>query len=93
MPLEEAIKVASAIGNHDEKTGTAVDAISAALIIGDKTDVRRNRVRNRQISGFDAHDRVNYAVLSSELTVSAEKKIIQMDMDLDDQHVYGYGLF
>lgn len=84
MPLEEAIKVASAIGNHDEKTGTAVDAISAALIIGDKTDVRRNRVRNRQISGFDAHDRVNYAVLSSELTVSAEKKIIQMDMDLDD---------
>lgn len=84
MSLTEAITVASAIGNHDESTGTAVDAVSAALIIADKTDVRRNRVRNRQISGFDAHDRVNYAVLSSELRVSADKKIIQMDMELDD---------
>ena len=93
MPLEEAIKVASAIGNHDEKTGTAVDAISAALIIGDKTDVRRNRVRNRQISGFDAHDRVNYAVLSSELTVSAEKKNYPDGHGSGRQHVYGYGLF
>ena len=84
MPLSEAITVASAIGNHDESTGTAVDAVSAALIIADKADVRRNRVRNQQISGFDAHDRVNYAVLSSELTVSADKKMIQMDMELDD---------
>lgn len=84
MPLEEALLIATAIGNHDEKTGTAVDAVSAALIIADKTDVRRNRVRNQNISGFDAHDRVNYAVLSASLSVSAEKKIIQMDMELDD---------
>lgn len=84
MPLDEALLVASAIGNHDEGTGTAVDAVSAALIIADKTDVRRNRVRNQNISGFDAHDRVNYAVLSARLSVTAEKKIIQMDMELDD---------
>lgn len=84
MPLEEALMISTAIGNHDEATGTAVDAVSAALIIADKTDVRRNRVRNQNISGFDAHDRVNYAVLASKLAVSAEKKIIQMDMELDD---------
>lgn len=84
MPLEDAICVASAIGNHDEATGTAVDTVSAALIIADKTDVRRNRVRNTVISSFDAHDRVNYAVLSANLSVNIEKKNIIMDMYLDD---------
>ena len=84
MPLEDAITVSAAIGNHDESTGVAVDAVSAALIIADKTDVRRNRVRNTVIATFDAHDRVNYAVLDSTLTVDAEKKIIQMDMTLDE---------
>mgnify|MGYP005760706907 FL=1 len=84
MGLADAITVASAIGNHDEATGTAVDTVSAALILADKTDVRRNRVRNKVISSFDAHDRVNYAVLSSTLTVNKEKKVIQMDLYLDD---------
>ncbi|MBB5262996.1 hypothetical protein HNP82_000090 [Catenibacillus scindens] len=84
MPLSDAICVACAIGNHDESTGTAVDMVSAALILADKTDVRRNRVRNTVISSFDAHDRVNYAVLSATLTVHPEKKVIQMDMYLDD---------
>ena len=84
MPLADAAKIASAIGNHDEKTGTAVDVVSAALILADKTDVRRNRVRNQVISSFDAHDRVNYAVLSSKLSIHREKKLIQMDMELDD---------
>lgn len=84
MPMPDAICVASAIGNHDENTGTAVDTVSAALILADKTDVRRNRVRNPVIASFDAHDRVNYAVLSSSLTVNTEKKVIQMDLYLDD---------
>ncbi|MBQ7915460.1 MAG: HD domain-containing protein [Firmicutes bacterium] len=84
MPLADAASVAAAIGNHDEKTGTAFDEISAALVLADKTDVRRNRVRNRIIATFDAHDRVNYAVLSATLTVDVEKKVIQMDMQLDD---------
>ena len=64
MPLADAMIIASAIGNHDEGTGTAIDIVSAALILADKTDVRRNRVRNQVIATFDAHDRVNYAVIS-----------------------------
>ena len=76
--------MSSAIGNHDEGTGTAIDVVSAALILADKTDVRRNRVRNQVIASFDAHDRVNYAALSVKLSVDREKKVIQMDMDLDD---------
>ena len=84
MPLADAMIIASAIGNHDEGTGTAIDIVSAALILADKTDVRRNRVRNQVIATFDAHDRVNYAVLSVKLSVDKEKKVIQMDMELDD---------
>ncbi|MDO5411123.1 MAG: HD domain-containing protein [Lachnospiraceae bacterium] len=85
MELTDAIIISSAIGQHDESTGTAIDAVSAALIIADKTDVRRNRVRNRIRENFDAHDRVNYAVLSTKLSVIREKKMIQMDMELDDR--------
>ncbi|MDO4454055.1 MAG: HD domain-containing protein [Eubacteriales bacterium] len=84
MPLEDVLVISSAIGNHDEGTGTAIDVVSAALILADKTDVRRNRVRNRVTASFDAHDRVNYAVLSVKLSVDKEKKVIQMDMELDD---------
>lgn len=84
MPLDEALTVATAIGNHDESTGTAVDVVSAALILADKTDVRRNRVRNPVIASFDAHDRVNYAALSTRLEVKPEKKMIQMELELDD---------
>lgn len=84
MPLEDAVTVATAIGNHDEATGTAVDVVSAALILADKTDVRRNRVRNPVIANFDSHDRVNYAALSSRLEVREEKKVIQMELEMDD---------
>ena len=84
MPLEDILVVTTAIGNHDEATGTAVDVVSAALILADKTDVRRNRVRNPIIANFDAHDRVNYAALSTKLEVRKDKKIIQMDLTLDD---------
>ena len=84
MPLAAAIIVATAIGQHDEATGTAVDAVSAALILADKTDVRRNRVRNQVIANFDSHDRVNYAALSSNLEIDPEKKVIHMRLELDD---------
>lgn len=83
-PSEIAI-VVSAIGNHDEKTGTAVDAVSAALILADKSDVRRSRVRSRDKTKFDIHDRVNFAANSSELFVDGEKKEITLDIQLDDQ--------
>ena len=67
MPAAEICSVISAIGNHDESTAQPVDAISAALIIADKTDVRRSRVRNNDFLTFDIHDRVNFAVKQSSL--------------------------
>lgn len=84
MPLEDIIIITSAIGHHDEKTGTAIDPVSAALILADKTDVRRNRVQNPVKVNFDIHDRVNYAALSSKLEINNEKKIVQMNLELDD---------
>lgn len=85
MPLRDVLTVTTAIGHHDESTGTAVDIVSAALILADKTDVRRNRVQNPTIANFDIHDRVNYAVLASSLEVKREKRVIQMELELDDE--------
>lgn len=85
MPLKDILTVTAAVGHHDEETGTAVDEVSAALILADKTDVRRNRVQNPVPSSFDIHDRVNYAVLSSSLEVKKEKKVIEMSLELDDE--------
>lgn len=77
--------IISAIGQHDEGSGTAVDPVSAALILADKTDVRRNRVRNRIKETFDKHDRVNYAALTSELVVDLEKKTVTLNIELDEE--------
>ena len=84
MLPDEVACVVSAIGQHDEKTGTAVDPISAAVILADKSDVRRNRVRNRVKAGFDKHDRVNYAAIAADLNVRMEKKVIQLEIELDE---------
>lgn len=84
MDLDDALIVTTAIGHHDEKTGTAIDKVSAALIIADKTDVRRNRVQSMSQATFDIHDRVNYAVLSSKVEIDNERKTIQMTMELDN---------
>lgn len=82
-PLDTAV-IVSAIGQHDERTGTAVDPVSAALILADKTDVRRNRVRNQVKETFDKHDRVNYAALSSKLIINAEDKTAKLKIVLDE---------
>lgn len=82
-PQEIAVVIA-AIGNHDEKTGTAVDAVSAALILADKCDVRRSHVRARTQADFDIHDRVNYAAVNSTLSVDAQERTITLDITLDD---------
>lgn len=74
MKPQEVALVVSAIGQHDESSGTAVDPVSAAVILADKSDVRRNRVRNRVKASFDKHDRVNYAAVSSQLSVKTDKK-------------------
>lgn len=84
MPLKDILVVTTAIGHHDEATGAAVDGVSAALILADKTDVRRNRVQKRNKATFDIHDRVNYAALSSKLIIDKEKSMIQMELELDD---------
>ena len=83
MPAEEICSIVSAIGNHDEATAQPLDPISAALIIADKTDVRRSRVRNADLLTFDIHDRVNYAVEHADLTFSPDKSTLLLDLQID----------
>lgn len=83
MPAEDIATVVTAIGNHDEGTGVPVDAVSAALILADKTDVRRSRVRNRDFATFDIHDRVNYSVEKSEVIVEKESMTITLKLTID----------
>lgn len=74
MPPEEIATVITAIGHHDDPTASPVNAVAAAVILGDKTDVRRSRVRNQDFSTFDIHDRVNYAVEHSEVLIDTVKE-------------------
>lgn len=83
MAPADIATVVTAIGNHDEGTGVPVNAVAAALIIADKSDVRRSRVRNNDFATFDIHDRVNYSVTSSALTVNADEKWILLDLEID----------
>ena len=83
MPLEDRMIVISAIGNHDESTGGANDNVSAAIVLADKSDVRRNRVRNKEKDKFDIHDRVNYAVTGSSLKVNSEERKISLNLQID----------
>lgn len=85
MPADEICSIISAIGNHDESTAMPVDPISAALIIGDKTDVRRSRVRNNDLLTFDIHDRVNYAVEKSLLHFNDDKTALILELDIDTE--------
>ena len=84
MPVEERTQIMMAIGNHDENTGTALSEISAALILADKSDVHRDRVVNKNISTFDIHDRVNYAVTNAELKLDVAKRKILLDLTIDN---------
>lgn len=93
MVLEDRITVVSAIGNHDESTGSPVDVISAALIIADKTDVRRSRVRQKERSAFDIHDRVNYAVTDSKLKIAEDKSVIALNLQIDENICSMYDYF
>ena len=93
MPLQDRIAVIAAIGQHDESTGGSKDPISAALILADKTDVRRNRVRTKDQASFDIHDRVNYAVTGSTLKVDTEKEIIALNLQIDEEICTMYEYF
>ena len=83
MPVEERTEIMMAIGNHDEKTGTAVSNISAALILADKSDVHRDRVTNQNLSTFDIHDRVNYAVTNANLELNSEQRKVILNLTID----------
>ena len=86
FPAEEIGQIVTAIGNHDEGFGVPVSAIAAALILADKSDVRRNRVRNQDISTFDIHDRVNYSVTKSELKINEAHTIIKLKLHIDTRY-------
>ncbi len=81
----EAATIAGAVGNHEEECGEAVNNVSAALILADKSDVHRSRVRNREVVKFDIHDRVNYAAVHSFLNVNDEKRTITLELKIENE--------
>ena len=84
MAPEEIAPIVAAIGNHDEGTGVPVSSIAAALILADKSDVRRTRVRDQKnLDLNDIHDKVNYATKSSDLTISDDKTQITLNLEID----------
>jgi metal-dependent HD superfamily phosphatase/phosphodiesterase len=83
MPYKEIGIVLGAVGNHEEGIGQPVSPESAALILADKADVHRSRVRNKDAETFDIHDRVNYAAESSVLSVDAEKRTLTLELTID----------
>ena len=83
---EEIATIITAIGNHDEGTGQPVNAVAAALILADKADVRRSRVRNQDKATFDIHDRVNYSVTKSWLEISEDRTEIKLDLTVDTEY-------
>jgi metal-dependent HD superfamily phosphatase/phosphodiesterase len=93
MPLADRMIVVSAIGNHDESTGGAKDPVSAAVILADKSDVRRNRVRTTDREKFDIHDRVNYAVTGSSLKVDPQERKISLNLQVDESICSMYEYF
>ena len=86
FPPEEIGLIVSAIGNHDEGTGVPVSPLAAALILADKSDVRRNRVRNTDESTFDMHDRVNYSVTKAELKINEAHTLIKLKLNVDTRY-------
>ena len=81
----EVATIVTAIGNHDEGTGVPVNAVAAAMILADKADVRRSRVRNRDFATFDIHDRVNYSVQKSSLQINEDKTFVTLELTVDTQ--------
>lgn len=82
----EIATIVTAIGNHDEGTGVPVNPVAAALILADKADVRRSRVRNKDEATFDIHDRVNYSVKESAMTINDQKSQVTLDLSVDTKY-------
>ena len=86
MDAAEIAEIVTAIGNHDEGTGRPVSPMAAALILADKSDVRRSRVRNQDESAFDIHDRVNYSVKKAELKINEDRTLIKLKLSVDTRY-------
>lgn len=86
FPAEDVATIVTAIGNHDEGTGVPVNAVAAALILADKADVRRSRVRNQDTTTFDIHDRVNYSVKKAQLKINEERTIVKLKLTIDTRY-------
>lgn len=86
FPPVETAMITTAIGNHDEGTGEPVNELAAALILADKSDVRRSRVREQEKSKFDIHDRVNYSVTESELKINDDRTVICLTLAVDTEY-------
>lgn len=93
IDMQDRIDIVSAIANHDESTGGANDVLSSALIIADKCDVRRDRVNQKDKTLFDIHDRVNYAVTGNKLRLDKEKKVISLNLQIDENICTMYEYF
>jgi len=83
FPPEEIATIVSAIGNHDEGSGVPVNAVAAALIIADKSDVRRSRVRDKNTVSTDIHDRVNYSATAAEVVIEVECSALKLNLQVD----------
>ena len=86
MDPAEISDIVMAIGNHDEGTGKPISPMAAALIIADKSDVRRSRVQNDDEETFDAHDKVNYSVKKAELKINENKTLIKLKLSVDTRY-------
>ena len=86
MDAADIAEIVTAIGYHDEGTGKPVSTLAAALILADKSDVRRSRVRNRDTANFDIHDRVNYSVTKAELKINESKTLIKLKLHIDTRY-------
>ena len=86
MPAEEICDIVAAIGNHDEGTGRPISPMAAALILADKSDVRRSRVRNNDPATFDINDRVNYSVKKAELKINENHTLIKLKLSVDTRY-------
>lgn len=86
MEAADIATVVTAIGNHDEGNGVPVDEVAAALILADKSDVRRSRVRNQDPATFDIHDRVNYSVKESALKINTDRTLVKLKLEVDTKY-------
>ncbi len=84
MDIVDVMEVVTAVGNHEEQSGTISSAVSAALVIGDKSDAHRTRVRNGKPDADDVHDRVNYSILENKVTVDRKHKVIRHELTMDE---------